>query len=174
MAPKGKRQSPRSAAFRAAVCLGVAGLVVVACGGHPDKKVRRGSNLSPRSPADSLRISLVLDAGSYAIGEPMEMKLTVTNVTDRTVTVTFPTAQRFDFVIKRDGKPVWQWAADMMFAQSVTREEIAPLDSLVLGTKWDQVLPDGTNPGLGAYTIQGVLKTRPERVTNEKRFGIVD
>ena len=116
----------------------------------------------------------MLDAGSYAIGEPMEMKLTVTNVTDRTVTVTFPTAQRFDFVIKRDGKPVWQWAADMMFAQSVTREEIAPLDSLVLGTKWDQVLPDGTNPGLGAYTIQGVLKTRPERVTNEKRFGIVD
>jgi hypothetical protein len=104
----------------------------------------------------------------------MEMKLTVTNVTDRTLTVTFPTAQRFDFVVKRGGKPVWQWAADMMFAQSVTHERIAAGDSLVLGAKWGQVLPDGTNPGLGAYTIQGILKTRPERITDEKRFGIVD
>jgi hypothetical protein len=149
-------------------------VAVVACGGHPDKNVRRGSDLSVRPPADSLRISLALDAGSYAIGEPMEMRLTVTNVTPRTVTVTFPTAQRFDFVVRRGGKPIWQWAADMMFAQSITRERIAALDSLVLGTRWDQVLPDGTNPGLGAYTLQGILKTSPERVTDEKRFGVVD
>ena len=127
-----------------------------------------------RSEADSLEISLALDAGGYAIGEPMEMTLTVTNLARRTVTLTFATAQRFDFVVKRGGKPIWQWAADRMFAQSVTRERIAAGDSLVLGAEWDQVLPDGTNPGLGAYTIQGILKTMPERVTTEKRFGIVD
>ncbi|HVP58408.1 MAG TPA: BsuPI-related putative proteinase inhibitor [bacterium] len=126
------------------------------------------------SGADSLEISIALNKGSYAIGERMQMTLTARNTTGQMVTLTFPTAQRADFVIKRGGKLVWQWSAGMMYAEVITHQTIAPGDSLTIGTQWDQDLGGGTNPGLGAYTIQGVLKTRPERVTPEKRFGIVD
>jgi hypothetical protein len=195
MAPKPHRWAPFAPWLRGLVFLSAAGLIIAAgCGGHPEGKVKAvggepaggtpaggapasgapAAGAPVRPPGDSLKVTLALDAGGYAIGETMEMKLVATNVAGRPVTLTFPTAQRFDFIVRRDGKPLWQWGADMMFAESLTRETLAPGDSLVLGTKWNQVLGNGTNPPLGAYTIQGVLKITPEIVTAEKRFGVVD
>jgi hypothetical protein len=61
-----------------------------------------------------------------------------------------------------------------MFAEVLGSETIEPGDSLVYEAEWDQKLGDGTNPGLGAYTIRGILKALPEVASREKRFGVVD
>jgi hypothetical protein len=102
------------------------------------------------------------------------MRLVATNTTGREVTLGFPTAQRFDFVVRLAGRVVWQWSADMMFAQILGSETLAAGDSLVFEAEWDQGLGGGTNPALGAYTVQGVVKARPELATQERKFGIVD
>lgn len=121
-----------------------------------------------------MAVSLSLDAGSYAVGERILIGMVARNTTARPLALTFPTAQRHDFVVKKEGRVVWQWSGDMMFAQVVGTDALAPGDSLVFAGEWDQKLADGTNATLGAYTVYGVLKTAPERTTGEKRFGIVD
>jgi len=165
----------RAAAFRGLVYLGAVAITLVAsCGGHTDKKIGHGGDLAAGAPADSLEMLVALDSGSYAVDEPLKMRLTVLNRTDRALTLRFATAQRFDFVVRQGGKVIWQWSADMMFAQAVGRETIAPGDSLAYTAEWNQRLSDGTNPGLGAYTLQGILKTSPETAAPERPFGIVD
>ena len=61
-----------------------------------------------------------------------------------------------------------------MFAQAEAEEVLAQGDSLIYETSWDQKLADGTNPPLGAYTVQGVLKIVPETASPDRVFGIVD
>ena len=149
------------------------------CGGQAGKgEMGRGdaadAGKPPTAPAETLEVSVWLDSGTYAIGEPIKMRLSAVNKTAGPLILEFPTSQRFDFVVSAGGRPVWQWSADMMFAQALGRETVQPGDSLVYEVRWDQRLGDGTNPGLGAYTIRGVLTTRPDVASRERRFGVVD
>jgi len=156
--------------FLILVCAVAAGLAV-ACQG---RGTRSGNGQGAPGPADSLALSITLDAGSYAVGEKIGVRIVVRNLTGRELGLTFPTAQRYDLIVRRGEGVVWQFSSDMMFAQVVGREQIAPRDSLVFETTLDQAKIAGTNPEMGAYTIQGVLKTRPEIATEPKKFGIVD
>ena len=156
---------------KAAVLLGVVALGLgAACSG---KGGRPGDGQNAAS-GDSLVLSISLSAGSFAVGEKIGVRLVARNLTGREIGLFFPTAQRYELVVRRGQGVVWQSSADMMFAQVVGRETIAPGDSLVFETALDQAAIVGTNPELGAYTIQGVLKARPEISTEAKQFGIVD
>jgi hypothetical protein len=166
------------------LALGLAALLLVAvlalgssCCRHTPAGSGRaevGAAVPAFPPADSMDLSLSLDAGSYAVGERVRMRLVARNTTARTLALTFRTAQRHDFIVRKSGRIVWQWSTDMMFAQVVGTETLPPGDSLAFAGEWDQRLADGTNAALGAYTVQGVLKTAPERATPERRFGVVD
>jgi len=156
------------------ILAGLPALIAAGCCCRVDKNGKGGAEAPRPIAADSLKMALSLDSGSYAVGEVIKLGLEVTNTTTRSVTLTFPTAQRFDFVARKGGKPIWQWSSDMMFAQVEGRETIAPGGSLEFTAEWNQRLADGTNPGLGAYTLQGILKCHPELATPEKPFGIVD
>ncbi len=150
---------------------------LLSCGGQSGKGGRspEGTMAGDRaSSADSVDVTLSLNAGSYALGEMIVVRLVATNRTERALRLNFPTAQRFDFVVRKGKQIIWQWSGDMMFAEAVSRETVAAHDSLVFEARWDQRLFDGTNPGLGAYSIQGILKTRPEVVSKERPFGVVD
>jgi hypothetical protein len=150
----------------------IGSLACASCGGPAGRG--DGGGASRDLAKDSLVVSIALNAGSYAVGEPVTMKISAVNSTRRGVTLTFPTAQRFDFAVRHKGVVVWRWSTDMMFAQVLGSETIGAGDSLVFEARWNQRLSDGTNPGLGAYTIQGVLKTVPEIASQEQPFGIVD
>jgi integral membrane sensor domain MASE1 len=146
------------------------------CGGGPKPEPRpaaEGESKSVPAP-EAVSLALSLDKGSYAVGERVRVRLVATNATGREVTLRFPSAQRFDLVVRRAGRVVWQWSADMMFAQALASQVLAAGDSLVFEAEWDQSFQDGTNPVLGAYTVQGVVKALPELATEEKTFGIVD
>jgi hypothetical protein len=162
-----------------ATVFGVAGMLLASCGGPANKsEAGRGDAADaggrPTVSSETFEVSVGLDSGSYAIGETIKMKLSVVNKTARPAVLEFPTGQRFDFVVSAGGKQVWQWAADRMFTEALGSETVAPGDSLVYEVEWDQRLGDGTNPGLGAYTIRGIIKSRPEAASPEKRFGVVD
>ena len=132
----------------------------------------RGSSGGARP--DLLAADIKLNYGSYAVGEPIVMTIEVTNKAERTITLTFPSAQRYDFIVKKGKETIWQWSAGRMFAQVVGRYEIAPGETLAYEYTWDQAAQDGTKPGLGAYTIEGLLMLSPPFRVGPKTFGIVD
>jgi hypothetical protein len=127
----------------------------------------------PAKP-DLLAADLKLNEGSYAVGEPIVMTIEVTNKADRTITLTFPSAQRYDFIVKRGKQTIWRWSDERMFAQVVGRHEIAPGETLAYEYTWDQTTADGTKPELGAYTVEGLLMLSPPFEVGPKPFGIVD
>ena len=102
------------------------------------------------------------------------MTLIVENKTGRTLNLTFPTAQRYDFIVRTGKHIVWQWGHERMFAQVVGRFFLAPHDSVTYESTWDQRTLEGTEPRLGTYTVQGILKTAPEIGTDEKTLWIAD
>jgi hypothetical protein len=178
------------------LCLALAGVLLLAgCGEKAGKtEAKRGkavetgaigkadtvgradatTGATPWASGDSIAVTVRLNAGSYAVGEPVRMKLVVKNWTEKDLSIEFATAQRFDFVVRKGKEAIWQWAAGRTFAGASGREGLAARDSIVYEAQWDQRLADGTNPGLGAYTIQGILKTAPENVSKRRSFGVVD
>jgi hypothetical protein len=123
---------------------------------------------------DLLEANISLNEGGYAMGEPVVMTLEVTNKAGRAISLTFPSAQRYDFIVKQGKQTIWQWSAGRMFAQVLGRYELAAGETISYEYTWDQTAADGTKPGLGAYTIEGLLMLSPPFRVGPKTFGIVD
>jgi hypothetical protein len=62
---------------------------------------------------------------SYTQGQS-RVTLFVTNNTNRKISVRYPTSQKVDFVLWKDGKLVWRSGADKMYTQAVNRETFKP------------------------------------------------
>jgi hypothetical protein len=146
-------------------------LLLLSCGGR-----RWGHATGDRSVAGvkTLAAQVRLNEGSYAAGEPVVMTLQVVNLSASPLHLTFPTAQRYDFIVTRGRERVWEWAGGRMFAQVIGGYDLAAGDTLTFHYTWDQTGADGTKLTLGAYTIEGMLMTSPPVVTAPRAFGIVD
>lgn len=92
----------------------------------------------------------------YFRGQPVQLQLIKTNVSNRPITLTYNTAQRFDFFVRRgvSGPVVWQWSADRSFAQVVERVTLRPGQSQVFTATWDQRNNRGNRVQPGVYTVQ--------------------
>jgi hypothetical protein len=123
---------------------------------------------------DTLKVEVDLTERGYALLEPLVMVLTVTNVKGEDLTLTFPTAQRYDFIVRKGKQVVWRWSEGMMFAQVIGRETLRAGEFVSYEITWDQSGLEDMKPPLGAYSVQGILKTAQEIVSEEKDFGIVD
>jgi hypothetical protein len=164
------------------VSLGVLLLVPVACtlflascaGKRGGSEETSPGGLMDQAIADSLEAGVTLNAGGYAMDEPIKMRLEVVNTAGRAITLTFPSAQRYDFIVKKGKQTIWQWSEGRMFAQVLGRYDLGPGDTISYEYKWDQTAGDGTKPGLGAYTFEGLLMISPPLKTERKTFGIVD
>jgi hypothetical protein len=156
-----------------AALLVVAALLLASWGGGGGGRGSRGEAAGGSGP-DSLTASISLNEGGYAMGEPIVMTLEVVNPTDRSIRLTFPSAQRYDFVVKQAKATIWQYSGGRMFAQVLGRYDLAPGDTMAYKYTWDQTGADGTKPRLGAYTVEGMLMISPPLKTGAKTFGIVD
>lgn len=76
-------------------------------------------------------ILLSVERRVYAPGDTIRMRLVAFNRTERPMTLRFPTAQRHDFLIRRDaagaaGGVVWRWSDGRFFAQARGEEVLDP------------------------------------------------
>ena len=121
-------------------------------------------------PAVGYGIELLLDRPFYynnlmpPIVNPWptaKIRLTVRNETEWPVEFTFPTGQRFDFIVRdSSGKEVLRWSDGKVFTQVVgheilVRESRSYLAELVLKGRDDRPLPAGTYTLVGYLTTQG-------------------
>lgn len=119
---------------------------------------------SPRPPANfSVRVIrgllyvLSTDRMLYRRNQPVRITLVKTNVADVPIALRYPTAQRFDFYVRRStaGRVLWQWSGDRVFAQVVERITLQPEQSQVFRATWDQRTNEGELVGTGVFTVQG-------------------
>ena len=114
-----------------------------------------GADEGPLSP--SLEVN-VADAG-------VQLTLHVTNTSSRPVEFTFPSSQRYDFIVRRaGGEEVWRWSEGMMFTQAISRVTLAPDESWDMQAVWDA-------SGLtGEFVATGVVTARDQRPEQTVRF----
>lgn len=91
--------------------------------------------------------------------------LHVTNTTDRTMEFTFPTSQRYDFVVRRaSGEEVWRWSDGMAFLQAISHASLAPGESWDMEAVWE---PDDVS---GELEATGTLTARDRSVSQRAAF----
>ena len=103
----------------------------------------------------AVTIRLTADQATYGPGDVMTLTLRAVNETNHPVTLTFRTAQRFDFVVRDPaGQELWRWATGRMFAQVAGSETIPPSGTLLYTAQVDKKLVPGIYTAAGLVTAQ--------------------
>ncbi|MDR5684060.1 MAG: BsuPI-related putative proteinase inhibitor [Armatimonadota bacterium] len=138
--------------MRYAVC-GLVGALVMAASAFagPAATVQRGM----------LTVELAANKEAYAVGEPVELTLTLSNRGTGPLVFQFNDGQRYDFVATgEDGTVVWVWSRDKAFIQVLGTLTITPGESRVYRDRWDQKDDRGVQVRPGRYVIEGVFPPR--------------
>ncbi|HID07744.1 MAG TPA: hypothetical protein EYP10_11435, partial [Armatimonadetes bacterium] len=116
---------------------------------------------------EMVQLKLSVDKSTYRVGERVLMKLTVTNTTDMPITLRFRSGQKFDFIVKADGKEVWRWSRGKVFIMMLTALRLKPNESKVFTT--NEFTPDAP----GKYEAIGELPlVKRTFVSNPVRFEV--
>lgn len=106
---------------------------------------------------DGLLYVLQTDKTDYLRGEPVNITLKKVNRTGRSLTLRYPTAQRFDFTVRREAGQltVWRWSRGQTFGEATGTVTLAPGDSQVFKVTWDQTNDRGQQVSPGNFIVQG-------------------
>lgn len=121
-----------------------------------------------------LELRLELSTEMLQAGQPLGMTLLVTNRSDRSVEITFPTACQENFLVRQGTLTVWELDAGRLCAQVVTELTLGPGETVTFQTTWDQVDNDGDRVPPGEYEAVGQLLSSPPRSSPPRPFSIAD
>lgn len=114
------------------------------------------SRSEPASPGPAYGIRLTTDRAVYSPGDTIRMRLEVFRRGGGALTLSFPTAQRHDFVLRGPdagpGEAVWRWSEGRFFAQSTAT---VTLDADRPALTATATRPAPGTPGL--YRLEGRL-----------------
>lgn len=88
--------------------------------------------------------------------------LSACNKTGETVEATFPSGQRYDFAVGRDGEVVWQWSEGQVFTQEFGTESWEPGECKSYQEIWDGRDTAGALVEAGTYQAEGLLASDPQ------------
>lgn len=114
---------------------------------------------------DGFQIKLTASKKSFSRGEKIDFELAVENVTHRSVTVTYPSAQTHDIEIRNQlGDTVWRWSEGRLFAQVIMEKNIPAGGRLVFKAPWprqnnaDRQVKPGRYVVVGRWLARGYAK----------------
>lgn len=99
---------------------------------------------------------LSTDKDNYTVGEPVRMSLVKVNVSPYPITFTYPTSQRYDFIVSGFAGEVWRWSADRFFIPVVETITLNPGESKSYVATWLQVNQNGQRVPPGFYRVTGL------------------
>ena len=89
-------------------------------------------------------------------GDAVRFALHVTNDGARPVQFTFPSSQRYDFVVESEtGAEVWRWSAGRAFLQVVSSVALEPGETWDFEADWEAGERAGRYVAVGRVTSQG-------------------
>ncbi len=106
----------------------------------------------PPVTAPDLLVTARATKAQWSVGESVELQIEVKNTSEKVQILGFNSGQRFDFSATREGEtePIWSWARNKRFIQSLRTEELSPGKSLQFSAQWEGAAP-------GRYTINAVI-----------------
>jgi hypothetical protein len=104
-----------------------------------------------------MRVTLHTDQASYRPGQPVHLRLALTNDAAEPVRLLFPSAQQFDFEVLWEDQRLWRWAADRLFAQVTTEDVVEPGQQREYEATWDGRMSDGQPVKAGEFVARGYL-----------------
>ena len=116
-----------------------------------------GSGLAAERTVGDLKADLSVGKGVYAPGEPVTVRLRVTNVAASPIAITTYSGQQSDLIVRQRGALIWQWSHDKAFAQVVRESSMAPGQSLAFAWTWDQRDLQGRHVEPGRYDISAMF-----------------
>jgi hypothetical protein len=140
-----------------------------------------------------LKLTMTLEKTVYTLGEPINITLTITNISNQTISYAYAAlGWRFDFRVYNDtNNRIYQWSADRAFAWALDSIALNPRESLTVGQLagtanhvptgyyiWDETwnvmsvsppYPNSTQVDPGTYYIVG--QTGPIVLVNGKDIG---
>jgi len=93
---------------------------------------------------------------TYTLNEEMKVSIIVTNKGQTPVELTFLSTQEFDIVIHKEGREVWRWSSDKMFAMAMGTLVLNPGNKKTYTATWRI---ETENPG--EYDVIGSIKSQP-------------
>ena len=137
-----------------------------------DKSSRKEE--SPELPP-GVEAQLVLPDSAFALGEPVTMTLVVKHEGNKPVRLTFPTACKVDFLVSREGVPIWNSLHDVGCAQMMSHSVLSPGDSIVMSKTWNgEATGEKGVVVLGEYVVKGLLLSDPPIESPPASFYLVD
>lgn len=117
-------------------------------------------------------IHVDLDVNEEALGPARRIGFTLTacNKSEEPVERVFPTGQRYDFEITKDGKFVWRWSDGRAFAQIYGNERWEPGECKTYTDYWSGRNGDGTQAESGQYEAVGTLTSDPPIKADTETF----
>ncbi len=106
------------------------------------------------------QLTLRTDRTAYALGERVTLLLGVTNPADVPLTLSFPSGQLYDFVVRAAaGEVAWRWSDGRAFTVASGTRTLAPRQTLSFSEIWDQRAAGGQQAPAGAYTVTALVTT---------------
>ncbi len=130
------------------------------------KRIQRANEVDPKAFDEKLEVSpnpLALSAVKAASANPiLKITFSVHNHAKKTYTLSFPTAQRWDFrILTSAGAPIYTYSDNCEFEQKVGTSMVNNDDKLVYSETVE--FGDLTAPLVpGTYTVQGVMSNYPQ------------
>ncbi len=99
---------------------------------------------------------LSTDKSFYSRGEPVRISLFKLNISPSPITFTYPTSQRYDFIVTDFSGEVWRWSADRVFVPVVDTITLYPGQSRSYVETWPQENSEGSRVQPGMYRVYGL------------------
>ncbi len=149
--------------FVVLLILAVVGFVVGVRMGisRKDSKLTGSSELKTRG----LHYQLKMARTSYQLGEPIEIKMSVRNITSSPIALKFPKNVEFDITVRKEvdllfaqvPKVVWKMSESQMIYAEAHDKVLDAGDTAVFVGTWKQLDRDGKPVTPGNYQIIGTL-----------------
>jgi hypothetical protein len=145
----------------------LASVFFTSCGGKQNRIQSTGN-------PEKFSAKIILSDSAFALGSEIDFKLVFRPGYPDTFKLMFPNACRTDFIVMKDGFPIWSQLNGKSCAQVISYGKIPPRDSLVVESKWSCTTNDKKGAILGKYSVKGLLLSNPPIETEPVFFYLVD
>lgn len=133
----------------------------------PSRESAASSRAADEAPS-AFRVTL--EVTEIGVGQGAHFTLDVCNTTDQSHKLTFPTGQRYDFEVRRDGNLVWRWSDGKAFTQVYGEETWRPGECKTYDDAWNGRESDGGIAPPGRYSATGIVASSPQLRSAPKSF----
>jgi hypothetical protein len=129
-----------------------------------------------------LKLTMTLEKTVYSLGEPINVTLTATNISNQTINFAYA-AWTFDFLVYNDTSFVYQWSSFRVFPMFIINWPLDIGENITNVLVWPQTcnvtaVSEGIPVSPGTYYIVGQvpsygLETTPIRVTIARQLSLV-